>query len=819
MERYICIHGHFYQPPRENPWLESIELQDSAYPYHDWNERITMECYAPNGAARILDARGNIEKIVNLYSRISFNFGPTLLSWMEARVPEVYQSIRQADKESRTRYGGHGSAIAQAYNHIIMPLANSRDKKTQVRWGLRDFERRFERKSEGFWLPETAVDLETLDLLLDEGIKFVVLAPHQASKVRRKGAKSWTSVEGGKIDPTMAYEVRLPSNRAITAFFYDGPISQAVAFEGLLKNGDTFANRLVGGFSEKRTWSQLVHIATDGETYGHHHRYGEMALAFALNTIEKKNLARLTNYGEFLEKHPPTWDAEILENTSWSCVHGVERWRSNCGCNSGGRPRWHQLWRAPLRESLDWLRDELAAPFEEKARTYLRDPWTSRDDYIDVILNRDRKRVIEYFKRHQTRDLTIKETIEALKLLELQRQTLLMYTSCGWFFDELSGIEATQVLHYAGRALQLSQELFGDHREDIFEKKLENAKSNLPQYGNGKFVYENFVKPARVDLNKVGAHYAISSLFQESDEGPMTFSFHVEREDYRSDIAGRVKMAFGRIKVQSDITWEETNLTFCVLHMGDHNLTGGVRPYSGPEAYQAMLKDMRAFFTKADYPAMIRSLDRHFSSNLYSLHSLFRDQQRLILNSILKSTLESAEAEYRQIYDTNAPLLKFLQDLKVPMPSALQMAAEFVLNANLRQEVEKEDLDFDQINAYLDEANQANIKLDMEGIGFAFSRTLEKAVVKLKEGTDRYDGVTQAQRACQLAMQLPFDVNLWKVQNEFYQISKTLLPQMKARVEKGDQNAQGWVDAFLCLGQELRVRTDAHDETAQPQPA
>src|SRR5215472_9342071 len=337
---YVCIHGHFYQPPRENPWLEAVELQDSAYPYHDWNERVTAECYEPNSASRILD-ENRIREITNNYSSISFNFGPTLLSWLHAFSPRVYDAILDADKESQTRFSGHGSALSQCYNHLIMPLANDRDKRTQVVWGIRDFEHRFGRKPEGMWLPETAVDLATLEILAESGIRFTILAPRQARRTRKIGGRNWREVSEERIDPTMVYLLRLPSRRSISLFFYDGPISRGVAFERLLDNGEGFAKRLLGAFSEERAWPELVHIATDGETYGHHHRYGEMALTYALEFIQSKQLADITNYGEYLDRHPPTHDVEIFEKSSWSCIHGIERWRADCGCHAG-HAGWNQ---------------------------------------------------------------------------------------------------------------------------------------------------------------------------------------------------------------------------------------------------------------------------------------------------------------------------------------------------------------------------------------------------------------------------------------------------------------------------------------------
>src|SRR5438128_7069807 len=385
--RFICIHGHFYQPPRENPWLEAIETQDSAHPYHDWNERITAECYEPNASSRILDTNDRIIKIVNNYASISFNFGPTLLSWLEQREPPTYAAILDADRVSRERFGGHGSAIAQAYNHMILPLANARDKRTQVRWGVRDFEKRFGRLPQGMWLPETAVDIASLEALAAEGIAFTILEPRQAKAA------------DGPIDPTRPYRCNLPSGRSIVIFFYDGPISRAVAFENLLDRGENLAHRLLAAFSESKQ-TQLVNIATDGETYGHHHPHGDMALAYAIDYINERKLARIANYGQFLAENPPAHDVEIVERTSWSCSHGVSRWQLDCGCNVGAPSGWTQQWRAPLRDALDWLRDQCAAIFEEHGKRLLLDPWAARDDYIDVVLDRSDENVERFITAH-----------------------------------------------------------------------------------------------------------------------------------------------------------------------------------------------------------------------------------------------------------------------------------------------------------------------------------------------------------------------------------------------------------------------------------
>ena len=494
-DRFVCLHGHFYQPPRENPWLEAIEAQESAYPFHDWNERILAECYEPNARPRILDGQGRAIPIESNYAKISFNFGPTLLSWMERSAPEVYAAVLQADRVSRARFSGHGSALAQAYNHAILPLATRRDKQTQVAWGIRDFQHRFGRFPEGMWLPETAVDTESLEVLAEQGILFTLLAPHQARATRRVGAADWQDVAGGGIDPRRPYRVDLPSGRSIAVFFYDGPISRAVAFEQLLERGELLVDRLLARCDTGAPEDQLVHIATDGETYGHHHRFGDMALAYALHHLETLPGVRLTNYGEYLAAHPADHEAAILENTSWSCMHGIGRWREDCGCRT--LPGSSQAWRAPLRRALDGLRDALAAPFEARARELLRDPWAARDEAIDVLLAGSPASLDLFLRRHAPRPLSGAERAEAMRLLEIQRYAQLMYTSCGWFFDDIAGLEARQILQYAGRAIDLAEGLFGPGFEEPFLATLAGAASNDAARGDGRAVYEDFVRLSR----------------------------------------------------------------------------------------------------------------------------------------------------------------------------------------------------------------------------------------------------------------------------------------------------------------------------------
>jgi alpha-amylase/alpha-mannosidase (GH57 family) len=792
--RYLCIHGHFYQPPRENPWLEAIEQQDSAHPYHDWNERITAECYAPNGASRIMDA-SSIERIVNNYASINYNFGPTLLSWLADKAPETYRDIRDADRASAERFSGHGSAMAQCYNHMIMPLANSRDKRTQAAWGLADFRHRFGRDPEGMWLPETAVDLESLDILAQHGIRYTVLAPSQAKSMNGE------DVSGDRIDPARAYFLKLPTGRSINLFFYDGPISRAVAFEGLLDNGEHFANRLLSAFSDQRDWPQLAHIATDGETYGHHHAHGDMALAYALHHIESNGLAKITNYGEYLALHPPAHEVEIFESTAWSCVHGVGRWSNNCGCNSGGYPQWNQEWRAPLRQALDWLRDEIAPRYEQTAARYLKDPWAARNDYIRVVLDRSAESMERFAADHfRRKQLSRPDRIAVWKLLELQRHAMLMYTSCGWFFDELSGIETVQVIQYAGRVVQLAQELFGDAIEQHFVEKLALAKSNIPENQDGGVIYSKFVKPAMVDLVKLGAHYAISSLFEKYAENTRIYCYSVSSRDYRSKRSGKMRLAFGKARFTSEITQESEMLIFGAVHFGDHNVHGGVAVFTVEEAYRDLTKTVRDAFSRSDLPETIHLLDHGFGGKTYSLRNLFRDEQRKVMQEILKPALKAADGDYRQIYENQAPLLRFMADCHIPIPKAMRVTAELALNGMLRKTLDSDDLNLEKIQNLLEDIRLVQVPLDESVLELTLRRNLERNSEQFFENSRDLVPLRKLREMMAVARSVSLPLVLWSMQNHVYDVLLKVYPEMK---EKGETE---WTAQFEQLAALLDLK-------------
>ena len=450
MPTALIIHGHFYQPPRENPWTGEVDAEPGAAPFHDWNERIHAECYAPN--------------IVN-YPLISFNFGPTLLSWLETHHRDTYQRILIADRESAAARGGHGNAIAQAYGHAILPLCNERDRLTQVLWGLADFRYRFGREAEALWLPETAANDEVLALLIEQGMRYVILAPNQAK---------------GVVDTSKPYRFFHPdgSKRSLAVFFYHGPLARAIAFERALAS----SRGLVEKFVSAAAGGDLVNVATDGETYGHHFKFGDLCLTHAL-TVEAKSAGFwITNYAQYLDQHPPETEIEIDngpdgEGSSWSCVHGVGRWSRDCGCHTGGDSGWNQAWRKPLREALNFLRDDAAEKFERS--DLLRDPWAARNDYIKVILDPEHTRA-EFLDRHAN-----SSDSRVWDLLEMQRSALLMFTSCGWFFSDLAGIETIQVLRYAARVIDLMDQLDLDPPRKKFLELLSEAKSNRPEKGNG----------------------------------------------------------------------------------------------------------------------------------------------------------------------------------------------------------------------------------------------------------------------------------------------------------------------------------------------
>lgn len=643
MKTALVVHGHFYQLPRENPWTETVEREPSASPFHDWNERIYFECYRPNGRARIFDSSGRIERIVNNYANISFNFGPTLLSWLERKYPETYAQILAADKESLTRRGGHGNAIAQAYNHSILPLCNERDRRTQVRWGIADFRHRFGRDPESLWLPETACHDETLDTLIEEGLRYVILSPHQAERVRPVGKKQWHSVAGGDIDTTLPYKY-FHSNGAgssIVIFFYEGMIARAIAFEGALASSHGLVERLVDA---AQGGGLIVHTATDGESYGHHFQFGDRCLAHALEKEAPARGFRVTNYGEFLDDNPPVMEVEIKtgpedEGTAWSCAHGLGRWQRDCGCHVGALEGWNQAWRRPLREALDYLRDEAARAFDAIGADFFQNPWAARDDYIEVILNHHHNKE-SFLGRHAKRNLAEQEQVEALTLLELQRYVLLMYTSCGWFFADIAGIETIQILRYAGYILELLEQLGLPSPKDKFLKILNVAESNLLEEGNGADVFNRHVAPAKVTPRRVGAHLAISEIMEPREKKGTVAGYTYSLESLRKQRRGEMMLATGRFLLERITTGKRDDLVFALLCFGGLNLRCVLKSFPGASEFEEISNALGNRFQTASIASLLRSIHENFSLDEYDMDALLPEGREHLSRTLFRQTRE-----------------------------------------------------------------------------------------------------------------------------------------------------------------------------------
>jgi hypothetical protein len=807
-EKWVCIHGHFYQPPRENPWLEAIEPQPSAHPYRDWNERITAECYRPNTAARVIDGDGKIIKIVDNYQRMSFNVGPTLMSWLEHEAPDVHEALVQADRDSMRRFSGHGSAMAQAYNHMIMPLASARDKATQVRWGIADFKRRFGRMPEGMWLAECAVDTPSLETMATEGILFTVLAPHQA-KAWRPASGQWRTTA---VDPGRVYKYKLPSGRSIDLFFYDGQTSQAVAFERLLSDGHHIISRMTSRGPVEGGTPTLCHIATDGETYGHHHRYGDMALAWALSQVEQGwNGTRLTNYAEFRTKVPATWEVQLLESSSWSCIHGIGRWREDCGCNSGGRPGWNQKWRRPLRDALDWLREQVYAALEQVGGTLFEDPWAARDAYIEVLLDGHTAREA-FLSQHGKRSLApgSEERVRALSLMEMSRHAMLMYTSCGWFFDDLSGIETVQCMQYAARAAELLRAVRGISVEPELIDRLSAGHSNLPDEGDGRRVWQQRVRPARIDPHKVCSHVAVHALVEPDPARNVAVDgYHVEFLDRIERKSGRARMVAATVRVRSHLTEAVTSLCFAGLHLGEQHVTGGVRPPPEAGEWVATLQELRDSLETGDVFAAQRAIDRHFPGAHLSLGSLLPGSRERVLAAVLGEAIEQAAREVDETYDQHAPLIRWLVAHELPVPDVLHTVAEAALRRRVLANLQAENASFPALRQHITEAAEVKVNLDTAEIALAASEGLRRIIDRVASH-DELDpsALETVTRAAEVATRMRSSVDLWFAQNATWRLLERM-PELRGKAKQGDPVAAHGAAELERLARALRLAVPA----------
>lgn len=769
MERYLCIHGHFYQPPRENAWLEKIEIQPSAFPYHDWNERITRESYYPNAFSRVLNDQGKIIDIVNNYSKISFNFGPTLLSWMEQQTPTTYQAILDSDKESMKNFDGHGSAVAQVYNHMIMPLANRKDKETQIIWGIEDFKKRFGRMPEGMWLGEAAVDTETLELMSDQGIKYSLLAPRQAARYRKIGSKDW--IEG--IDPNKQYSYKLPNGNRIALFFYDGQRSQNVAFKGILQDGRRFAEDLMEGYRDTDE-REFVHIATDGESYGHHHKNGDMALAYCLRYIEENNLTKLTNYGQYLELFEPEYEVEIHENSSWSCAHGVERWRSNCGCHTGGEGNWHQKWREPLRTALDNARDRMIDIFDKGLAPFAKDPWAMRNDYIRVILDRSKGNLTRFLKKHIDKPLSDAERTHVMRMLEMQRNAMLMYTSCGWFFNDISGIETLQILQYACRAIQLAESESTERFEDKFIEDLSRAESNVKTEGTGKDIYLKHILPYQLSLTQVGMHYAVASLFADNPQSLTVLNYDCKSLFFERKSAGLQKLAYGTTVVNSKVTTSTKEFSFVVIYLGQHHLIGGTCERLSKKDFEPISNALNHAFERSNVAEVVDIIKEKFRAHTFSFFGMFKDEQMKLVNQYLEQSEELAYDSYRKIYDRNYGILNVMKGQKLQIPTTLKQNIDDVINIEFKDLFTNGHFSIERMEELVTETIKWDVPLNNELISARLNDKLDQMFGQFQQDND-HKVLEEILNTIKLYKKVGLTPLLVNLQNSVFELSRDFL--------------------------------------------
>ncbi len=815
---YLTIHGHFYQPPRENPWLENIELQDSANPYHDWNARISAECYTPNSVSKIVTQNNKILDIVNNYSYISFNFGPTLLSWMELYSPYSYERIIKADVESAARNNGHGNAIAQVYNHIIMPLANKQDKYTQIIWGIRDFQYRFGRKPEGMWLAETACDDATMEALIDCGIKFTILSPFQAKSVRKLNSDdNWSDVSWGNIDPARAYRYFVKSDRKkyIDLFFYDGSISKSVAFDELLTDGNKFISRLKDGISNQRDYNQLVHIATDGESYGHHTKFGDMALSYILKVRAEDEGFEVTNYANYLESEGVNYEVDIKDVSSWSCSHGVGRWCDDCGCSTGGGYGWNQKWRKPLRQALDYLRDELIEIYKQYGSLYLKDVWAARNDYIDVILDRCKNKIKTFFAKHQKYELEQSDIVKAIKLLEMQRQALLMYTSCGWFFSEISGIETTQIMKYAARAMQLAGYFSDKDIETNFLNILSQAQSNIPGFGSGKDVYEKFVKPSIVSIKQIAALWAISSMHTNFEDITSLYCYNIKKHYSKYVSGGEGAFSTGRIEIESKITLEKSDFFFAAIQFPEGDFHCAIKKYDDTENIIDTAKRLCNIYLNNPVTEIIRALDHIFGNEYYTLKDILIEDRSRILLSSLKGKINKFSNTYREVYNEGKSFILQLINLGINVPLEYKLAAQYTLTGDFN-EIFKNSIDImddEIIQKAIDISNEAQalkIEIDKTPTSEIFSKQIQKSIYNFMKNFEIHR-LEKILKMFECASKLDLKIDISEAQNMYFNKIYTKFTKLVDTISQNESDInelRDYLFSLLILGEYLNINTD-----------
>jgi len=747
-QRYLIIHGHFYQPPRDNPWTERIDRQESAAPYHDWNERIAAECYLPNARSRRLDGYGRILTLVNNYGHISFNFGPTLLDWIEKHYPELHGQIVEADVRSADRLGGHGNAIAQVYNHIIMPLASRRDQETQIRWGVHDFRRRFGREPAGIWLAETAINESTLELLIDFGFRFVILSPFQADRIRPLTGGEYLDVSSGNIPTGMPYRCfgarkKRSRKRFIDIFFYDAQLSTEVSFNHLCRSGDALADAVVDAYG--RTGGDLVTIATDGEIYGHHEPFADMALAYLIEKGASERGIEMTNFPSYLDSHEPGFSVQIKrggagEGTAWSCSHGVGRWKEDCGCSTGAPEGWNQEWRSPLRKGLDNLRNELAARFEKEGVRILVDPWKARDDYIEIIEKRSSGAAARFVRDRALVESGDDDIARGVSLLEAQRNSQLMFTSCGWFFNDISGIETTQLMKYAARALELAGGKDREKLESLLLAELEKAVSNVGKYGTGADLYMQEKKYSSVDAGFLAGQFVLARHLECPGASPEIFGYEfvvIEEDSIEFDDES---IRMGQFQMTSPYSLEQEQFAYALILGPPARVVCMVRE-SGSDEYEGLRASLDVLPEESDRKEIIRKFVELFGGHVFAMRDLFPEDREKILGKLAARQVDGLEERLEQLYLEDRDMLRLFGETGITAPPVIRVPAETVLSRRLARELASWERKLDPaglkgVKAVLAEADFYGVSLDKSEVSRMFTELLVEALVGQRDGID-----------------------------------------------------------------------------------
>jgi alpha-amylase/alpha-mannosidase (GH57 family) len=734
---------------------------------------------------------------------------------MEEYAPLAYERVIKADIESVGSHDGHGNAIAQVYNHMIMPLANEKDKQTQVIWGIKDFETRFGRKPEGMWLAETAVDNDTLRVLIENDIKYTVLSPYQALKFRKIGDKDWTDVSWGNIDPARPYRyyIKPGSDKYIDLFFYDGAISKSVAFDEILKDGNKFIRRLKEGVSENRNYPQLVNIATDGESYGHHTKFGDMALSYVLRVRAKEEGFKIVNYAQYLEKYPSETEVDIKQSSSWSCFHGVGRWEEDCGCSTGGHPGWNQKWRKPLREALNYLRDELVTIFEKEGKNYFKDSWKARNNYINIILDRSDLSVRKFQKENFVAGLSEEKIVKAMELLEIQRQAMLMYTSCGWFFSEISGIETTQIMKYAARAMQLAQNFSKKDLEKRFLEILDEAKSNFPEFGTGKDIFEKFVKPSVVTIKQIASLWAISSLYKDFEDEEDVYCYKIKKQSYKKVQKSTSKLVVGHIEIESKITLQKSNVIFALVQYSSGDFHCAIKEFSDEAQYLNTQKELFRIFMLNPLTEIIRALDEYFGKEYFTLKDIFIEERRKILQVMLQGKMQKFGQMYQEIYSEGKSSIYHMQSLGLSIPDEFKISAGYTLSKQFNDLIvnAKGFLDNEVIQQAMDinfETKKIGIEIDKTPTNKVFSQKISQNISRLAQNLE----IQQAEATLEIfenIEKLELKVDITEAQNIYF---NKIFHEMGGVIEKMSKKSHisdtRFISILMDIGQKLNINTD-----------